>query len=101
VFTSQCNAGFQMTFANGVTVSIQFKTGNYATGALAGWDSRAGLAQEQNSSPDAEIAIFKANGGGWLTKKFDPTINDDVIGWVSPDRVAEAIAWAAKYNVPG
>jgi hypothetical protein len=83
--------GFQMTFENGVTISVQFGWGNYHDNRemfpgpdYAETDRRIGEA----GSPNAEIAIWNAedvwfNFGG-----------DTVAGWVEPDDIAKWIAFA-------
>jgi hypothetical protein len=60
--------GFQMTFANGWTVSIQWGYGNYSSGKTA------------------EVAR-------WSSDANSPT--EDVRGWQPPERVAEYIAATA------
>ena len=48
------------------------------------------------SSSDSEIAIFIK--GKWITKEYKDE-GDDVIGYQTPDQVAEAIKWARNYKV--
>ena len=72
--------GFQMTFANGWTVSIQFGQGNYCDNKYT---------KEKHIVPDcinAEIAAWDANG---IWHDFG---NDTVKGYCSPDEVAVFIA---------
>ena len=64
--------GFQMTFENGWTVSVQFGRANYA-------DNRRGT----NQSKTAEIAAWDQNDD-WC--KFE---NDSVKGYCSTDEVVD------------
>lgn len=83
--------GFQMTFENGVTISVQFGWGNYHDNRemfpgpdYAETDRRLG----QEGSPNAEIAIWR--GDDWYN--FG---TDTVKGWVSPNEIAGWILWAS------
>ena len=80
--------GFQITFPNGWTVSVQFGPGNYCSNRYAGF---SGSANPRNSNvyqcDDAEVAVFDASGE---IVRITPW--DQVEGDVSPERVAEIIA---------
>jgi hypothetical protein len=85
--------GFQMTFANGWTVSVQWGIGNYCDHyplpLRAGEDyDRANRDAGSNGSATAEIAAWDANK---VWHRFE---NDDdtVKGYCTPDEVAEFIA---------
>ena len=69
------NTGFQMTFANGWTVSVQWGPNNYIA------DRRCG-----DKSVNAEIAAWSENDN-WY--RFE---NDTVKGWCKPDEVADFMA---------
>lgn len=73
------NKGFQITFENGWTVSVQFGHMNYCDNQdiLASFDH-----EEGQTSPNAEIAAFDHRG--WYR---DDSMTDDVIGWQSPAQV--------------
>lgn len=76
--------GFQMTFANGNTISVMYGVGNYC-------DNRNRLSMEESCtiSPDAEIAIWNKKGD-W----YD--FGDDTVkGYLTTDEVAEFIQLAA------
>lgn len=87
--------GFQMRFANGWTVSVQWGGGNYCenyhdqinsiVGAVEGW-----AASGAKGCKDAEIAAWDGNGN-WLKLG-----NDTVQGRCSPDEVAKFIAKIAR-----
>lgn len=71
--------GFQMTFANGWTVSVQFGSGNYCE------NQTPFSVIEKGESKDAEIAAWDENGT-W--HNFG---NDTVKGRCSANEVAEFI----------
>ena len=94
-FTINENKGFCITFANGVTVSVQFGGGNYC-------DNREAFTYqpytEGQQSDNAEIAIWKDEE--WITREFElegETSDDEVIGFVYPRQVLQALIWAEKY----
>lgn len=78
--------GFQLTFANGYTVSIQFGYGNYCENQSV--DSRSPSQRCRN----AEIACWGGTGD------YLSCGNDIVRGWVSANHVAAFIAWAAAID---
>jgi len=89
--------GFHITFANEVTVSVQFGPGNYCDNRNMSYDEP----REKTTlkSQTAEIAIYESNGT-WLTR-FCPVIEnkgDDVSGWVKPDCVLASLLWAQSLN---
>ena len=79
-FVSTENKGFQLTFQNGWTISVQWGKGNYC--------SNRNLEIKYESileAKSAEIAIWDINN-----KSYE--INGDlVVGWVTTDEVAEWI----------
>ena len=79
-FVSTENKGFQLTFQNGWTISVQWGKGNYC--------SNRNLEIKDESileAKSAEIAIWDINN-----KSYE--INGDlVVGWVTTDKVAEWI----------
>ena len=81
--------GIKITFANGYEVSIQFGPKNYCQRRdnhfSQGWDW---------TSEDAEVAIFDPDGN-YVTGKFTNG-GQDVQGWMSPDKVLDALNWAAQ-----
>ena len=85
------NKGFQLTFENGWTVSVQFGYGNYYDNG----HHPEGLALHSKriiKSSDAEIAIWDEKGE-WY--QFD---NGDIIkGWCSADEVAEWIDKVSRW----
>ena len=95
-FSISDNKGFQIKFDNDVIVSVQFGPFNYCKNYP---NNKCDLAKanEPQFSDDAEIAIFKP-GHQWLTKKWKPDAGDDVIGWVGPNDVLDALNWAKNYK---
>jgi hypothetical protein len=91
MFKITAGRGFQMTFANGFTMSVQFGPGNYCENYgeydwtnLAQQERDAGL----KGSANAEIAAWGGPDNAWL--RLSP--NDDVKGYVTPDEVIRYMA---------
>ena len=87
--------GFQMTFANGWTVSVQF--GPYTYCSNRDLNPRSGESYDraardagQQGSIDAEIAAWDRN---YVWYDFG---DDTVKGWVDPDGVADFIEMIRK-----
>ena len=74
------NTGFQMTFENGWTVSVQWGPGNYISDR-----------GHNGMSEDAEIAAWDKDGNWYY---FEDQ-NDNVKGWVSADEVSRFMSWIA------
>jgi len=73
------NKGFQMSFENGLTISVQIGCGNYCTNySIPYKDHRK---DEITESFCAEIAIWDKNNQWFI-------FSDQVKGYVSPDEVA-------------
>jgi len=74
------NKGFHLTFANGLTISVQFGAGNYCEHH----ESNDYFNTKKLPSKDAEIAIWHESNGQLLQiDKYDT-----VIGYLSTDEVA-------------
>jgi len=87
-FMSGGNRGFQLTFENGLTISVQWGLGNYCDrkyeeGKTFGDEAKS----EFWIANCAEIAVFTANRGTWAILKG----GDNVRGWVTADEVADYI----------
>ena len=100
-------AGFKMTFANGYTISVQFRPGNYCDNR----DMKAEMDMYRTGSvgpnvpgmpvyqcPNAEVAVMDPSGE--FIRHPSWTHGDDVKGWVSPDEVAALIAWISGIGAP-
>ena len=75
--------GFQITFANGYTVSVQFGHGNLCENRYGNHGDR---------SVNAEVAAWPSTFGGEWVKLGE---HDDVIGYQTPDQVLGIMAMIA------
>ena len=84
--------GYQMTFKNGYSISVQFGPGNYCERQNADYYAPAkALKNNENwRSETAEVAIFNPDG----------TFDGDVQGWLSTDEVADLIDTVRKRARP-
>jgi hypothetical protein len=94
MFSASDNQGFQLTFANGNTVSVQFGPGNYCNpehplGRGAGHDAPM-KAEGAWKSTTAEVAAWNADGD-W--HNFG---SDKVEGWQSTDEVLRFVSFVAN-----
>jgi len=87
MFRINDNKGFQITFDNGYTVSVQFGPGNYGTNYNA--DFRTNLNKPQIAIT-AETALIAANG------EFIEYKGGDVQGYQTPNDVLELLNYASK-----
>ena len=78
--------GFQMTFKNNLTISVQFGIGNYCEKRSTG---KYGCERESHfwDCDNAEIAVWDNSGDN--PRFLQITKYDQVIGHLSPDEVAE------------
>ena len=83
-FLSCQNKGFQLTFENGWTVSVQWGLGNYCQQRF--FDEPLKNPTGFWDSSDAEVAAWNSSGE-WL-----PFEHDTVKGWMNTDDVASFIA---------
>lgn len=94
--------GFQVTFENGITVSVQFGYGNYCENYDKPIFEKAAISptghflhQGQVESKNAELAII-GPGKMWRLKEFDTEQDDDVAGHVDAAYVLKALIWASE-----
>jgi hypothetical protein len=92
MFSASSNKGFQITFANGNTVSVQWGPHNYCNpthelGREAEHD--APQQQAQWGSTTAEVAAWNSDG------QWHNCGGDQVKGWLSPAEVVEFINFVA------
>jgi hypothetical protein len=85
-FYSNNNKGFQMTFGNGWSISVQFGYGNYCQNNHHPMGFYFSKNQDVTTSEDAEIAIWDKDGnwynfGNDTVKGYCST--DDVAGWIN------------------
>jgi hypothetical protein len=90
-FISTCNKGFQMTFENGWTISVQFGYGNYCTNRNHP-DKMELHNQEMVPCPDAEVMIWDKNN---VDYEFSPS--QYILAYATTNEVAE---WIAKVSHP-
>jgi len=89
--------GFRLTFANGWAVSVQFGPGNYTdceggrNGDYYGPEKAVKGAWRAES---AEVAVFTPEGE--FLDRIQPY--DDVVGYVSSDKVALLLAIVAQFT---
>jgi hypothetical protein len=76
--------GFQITFANGWTASVQWGYGRYCS-----TDDE----KMPRKSKDAETAAINPSGD---LVEIDPKDGDRVKGWQSPDEVLQFLNWVAS-----
>ena len=102
-FNTFARKGFQMTFPNGLTVSVMFGSGNYCEhrfnrdveplfGATVPVWGRHG-------SEDAEVAVIAPDGEFMDGFPHCPDC-DHVVGWLTPSEVLEVMQWAATQPAP-
>ena len=81
--------GFQITFKNGYTVSVQFGYSNYCENLDKGdWENSWKPAEEGCAT--AETAVWKGNGAFIL---YD---GSEVQGYNNPEDVLKLLNWAAS-----
>ena len=84
-FISNSNKGFNMTFENGFSISVQWGVGNYCTRRGSGeWNES--MSKDHWESATAEIAVFDKDGDMVEIGEIDT-----VAGWLTTDDVAAAI----------
>jgi hypothetical protein len=82
------NKGFQLTFDNGWTISVQWGAGNYCSNKMVDTNKNNSMLESAN----AEIAIWDADH-----KDFDFGNGQLCLGWLTPNEVADWISVVKKY----
>tara|TARA_Y100001963_G_C6672232_1_gene395661 strand:- start:325 stop:678 length:354 start_codon:yes stop_codon:yes gene_type:complete len=87
-FTTNKNKGFQMKFNNGFIISVQWGTMNYCEVYTKHFkiDGKEEMKTNHWESETAEIAVFNEK-----QEMIPLTERDCVIGWLTPNEVAECI----------
>lgn len=88
--------GFQITFENGYTVSVQWGCANYCDNKFNRRISD--IEHGKNGSNTAEVGIFYINALGqtvWLNDKRHGII-DGVAGYLTSNEVAKLIIWISN-----
>ena len=94
MFKSTENRGFQMTFENGIVISVQFDVTNYCSRRSFNASLQEKTPSRIVESPNAEIAIWSENSrtgafaenNHWFSFGYD-----NVKGWCSANEVAKWI----------
>lgn len=96
-FVSTMRKGFQMTFENGLTVSVQWGAGNYCDNHY-NMDFLYGKDMRSNT---AEVAVMQGdrflNANNFMNPE-DADWCDDVVGYLSPEQVVDFLANAKNYT---
>jgi len=86
-----CLKGLQITFENGVTVSVQWGEGNYSSNRTP---EAAVFCQEPTPQcKTAEVAIWRGDEWGTFSD------GDQVKGWQTPDQVSQWMHLAQTMSV--
>ena len=88
MFKNTQGKGFQMTFANGNTISVQWGYGNYCENRDGEMTYNMKGRDIMTESIDAEVATWDKDGN-WNLKTFITDNGDDVKGWLTADEVLE------------
>ena len=100
---STLNKGFQLTFENGITISVQFGSGNYCERKNLNASYKSEMLNEQDiiESLDAEIAIWDEDDN-WFNFGSDNTYclsySRTVKGYCTANEVAKWIYIASTSN---
>lgn len=93
MFKITMGKGFQMTFDNGLTISVQCGAGNYCDNRNKSIYEPCGIIQSNN----AEIAVWDKNGQ-WVTDKFTEDGNGSVAGWKTVEEVFKIMMKVQSYK---
>ena len=101
MFASTENKGFQVTFANGYTISCQFGASNYCDHygrhLQPDYIYKEEMRKPIHSCANCEVAIWKKGTKKWVTMEvmeaLGEEIGEDVAACVTPDEVAKIIAY--------
>lgn len=96
MFAITGHKGFQITFQNGVTISVQFGPGNYTDQDIR--DARFDLpkSKERWEAKTAEVAILLPNGD-FYDIPLEPYNSDGtVVGWATVEDVCALINHARE-----
>ena len=91
MFASTENKGFNITFENGYSASVQFGKGNYCNNLYAEYTYEEERKKQINRSKNAEVACYDTNTNEW----YDLGTNG-VLGYQSPAEVLELLNMISK-----
>jgi hypothetical protein len=84
------NKGFQLTFENGLTISVQFGAQNYCKNRKLGGIYGTELNQQTTQCENAEIMIWDREDNDFIFER------DIYLGWLSSNEVAIWITQVAN-----
>jgi hypothetical protein len=96
-FRSTDRKGFQITFENGLTVSVQWGAGNYCDN----YHDMDFLRTTDKESSNAEVAVWSNNCWLYASDVMRGTFEggwDTVMGYLTPEEVVELLAKAKNYT---
>ena len=93
--------GFHLSIGK-YTISVQLGHNNYCT--RRNYNNFGLETEPEIESPDCEVAVWTGEDEDWVTrevikKALKETIDDDVMGWVTPLQVGQIIAWMTKQEL--
>lgn len=91
MFTSTYNKGFQMSFDNGLTISVQFGSGNYCSVKDLSKMPFSEMKTVTHSSKTAEVAVWDKQDNMFYFPNSHP-----YIGWERTEEVAKMIYKVSK-----
>jgi len=94
MITATQNKGFQLTFENKLTISVQFGKGNYCSNKFD--ESEHNKRCRSYESVTAEIAIWDANNKDFYFEGNEAKGGNLCKGWLNSDEVAKWIAKVQK-----
>jgi hypothetical protein len=100
MFKITMGKGFQMTFNNGLTISVQIGAGNYCDNRCNSIfeESKRSCGEYIIQSSNAEIAIWDSTGK-WITGEFTDKGDGSVVGWLNVEEVFEIMEKVKNYNI--
>jgi hypothetical protein len=88
-FSSTYNRGFQLAFANGYEISVQWGAGNYGSRRDLARDLLADLDSSTTEARTAEVLVTAPDGSDVRLEGDD---GHGCLGWQTADQVAALIA---------
>lgn len=98
-FVSTMRKGFQMTFENGLTASVQWGAGNYCDNHLP--DDMDFSCRKDAQSNTAEVAVIhnrKLRDDIEIFLPDDATTDGTVSGWLTPEQVLYFLNKVKEYD---
>jgi hypothetical protein len=95
-FRVYANKGWQMVFPNGWEISVMFGAGNYCQHRWQDelFESKLCSPMDAHISKDAHVGVFKPDRS--VCSDFPHSSSSGDAGYMSPDQVAEIIAWVVS-----